>query len=82
VHPLSYQDSPSPPTPRAFSEKVKACQSTVDYWKDYGARFREAKANQSLSLYIYKNEMKLMLGSYRPALEELDVLRKRQKIII
>lgn len=62
--------------------KAKACQSTVDYWNDYAVGLREAKDDHTLSTELYKDEMKRMLDSYKPAIEELDVLRKQQKNLI
>lgn len=65
-----------------LAEKIKACQSTVDYWEDYGAGLREAKDDQSISTDVYKTEINRMLDSYKPAVEELDMLRKQHKILL
>lgn len=65
-----------------LEEKVKACQSTVDYWEDYGAGLREANDDRSLSASMYQTEMKRMLDSYKPAIQELDVLKKQRKNLV
>lgn len=65
-----------------LEEKIKACDSKLDFWEDYADGLKEAKDNHSLSDDIYQIEIQRMLKSCEPIAKELGIVKKQRRIIL